>query len=59
MAAFSAVLVYLTLKMRKDKQDPMKTTPIHSLPVYDSIIEISGKKSIELSGNVAYEHVKI
>ena len=44
------------MKQRKDKQDPMKTTP-HTTPVYDSMTEIRGKENNELSGNVACEHV--
>ena len=62
---FSAVAVLITsviclkVKKRQDKQDPVKTTPIHAPPVYDTITETSGKENIELTGNVAYERVNM
>ena len=47
------------MKKRQDKQEPVKTTPIHASPIYDTITETSGKENIELTGNVAYECVKL
>ena len=51
--------VCLILKKKQDKQDPTKTTPIYAPPIYDTVTETSGKENIELTGNVAYEHVNI
>ena len=47
------------MKKRQDKQEPVKTTPIHASPLYDTITETSGKENIELSSNVAYERVEL
>ena len=47
------------MKKRQDKQDQVKTTPIHASPIYDTITETSGKEIIELTGNVAYERVNL
>ena len=58
-ASLASVIVYLIMKKRQGKQDPMKTTPIHAPPLYDTITETSGKENIELSGNVAYERVNL
>ena len=58
-ASLTSVIVYLIMKKRQGKQDPVKTTPIHASPIYDTIDETSGKESIELSSNVAYEHVNM
>ena len=59
VALITNVIVYLIMKKRQDKQDPVKTTPIHVPPLYDTITEISAKENIELSGNVAYERVNM
>ena len=58
-ASLASVIVYLIMKKRKDKQDPVKITPIHAPPIYDTINETSIKENIELSRNVAYEHVNL
>ena len=47
------------MKKRQGKQDPAKATPLHAPPVYDTITESTGKEKIELTGNVAYEHVSV
>ena len=59
VATFVTSIVCLMMKKRQDKQDRVMTTPIHAPPIYDTIAETSGKESIELSGNVAYEHVNL
>ena len=56
-ASLASVIVYLVMKKRQGKQDPVKTTPIHAPPIYDTINETSGKENVELSGNVAYKRV--
>ena len=58
-ASLASVIVYLIMKKRQGKQAPVKTTPIHAPPLYDTITETSGKENIELSGNVAYERVNL
>ena len=58
-ALITSVLVCLIMKKRQEKQDPVKSTPIHAPPLYDTITETSGKENIELSGNVAYERVNM
>ena len=60
VSAFStSVIVCLITKKRQGKQDPTKTTPIHVPPVYDTITVTTGQENIELTGNVAYEHVNL
>ena len=58
-ALITAVTVYLIMKKRQNKQDPVKTTPIHAPPLYDTITATSGKENIELAGNVAYQRVNL
>ena len=58
-ASLASVIVYLIMKKRQGKQDPVKTTPIHAPPFYDTITESRVKENIELTGNVAYECVNL
>ena len=57
--SITSVIVCLIMKKRQGKQDTMKTTPSHAPPFYDTITQTSGKGNIELTGNIAYEHVNL
>ena len=60
VTAFStSVIVFLIMKKRQGKQDPKKTTSIYAPPVYNTITETTVKEKIELTGNVANEHVNL
>ena len=59
VAVLATSVICLIMKKRQGKQVPVKTTPIHAPPVYDTITETSGKENIELTGNVAYERVNL
>ena len=57
--SLASVIVYLIIKKRQEKQDPVKTTPLHAPPLYDTITESRVKENIELTGNVSYECVNL
>ena len=57
--SITSVIVCLIMKKRQRKQDPVKITPLHAPPVYDTITETRDKENIELTGNVANEHVNM
>ena len=56
-ASLASVIVWLLMKQRQGKQDPVETIFINAPPLNDTISETSGKENIELTGNVAYEPV--
>ena len=55
-AIVTSIIVYLLLKKRLRTPGPLKTTSTHVTPppIYDTVMETTGKDHIELSGNVAY-----
>ena len=58
-ASLATVIVCLIMRKRREKQNSVKTTPIHAPPLYDTITVTSGKQNIEFAGNVAYERVNL
>ena len=61
VTALVAIAVCLVMKKRMETKNTMKATPIQASlppPIYDTVTDTSGKERIEITGNVAYAHIK-
>ena len=58
-AIITSIIVCLLMKKKLRTPGPLKTTPTHATPTYDTLTKTTGKDNIELRGNVAYATVNL